>query len=304
MRCRSATVKQVRVITRKRRWLTWSCCGALVLTAALLTPFSRADVPAERAPTKSSAQERTQAAPVKAKAKASAAAAKKKPTKESVKAKKKEKAPQRKVASERPRAPKQQPALDVDTGPDQACHAQLRKAGASFLKVLAERAPNVHLPIRLTGPVAGVEIRGSGKKITHYLDCRLGLALVRWAPQLKAAGVTAIDHYSIYRPEAQVASTRKASGHALAMAIDAGRFHMRDGRIVTVLDQWIDKTKGIDPCQPRPQHGADERMMRDLVCNASRDGIFQTVVTPHHNPDHHNHVHLEVSATFAPTWIH
>ncbi|HTU61724.1 MAG TPA: extensin family protein, partial [Polyangiales bacterium] len=111
-------------------------------------------------------------------------------------------------------------------------------------------------------------------------------------------------HYSIYRSEAQVAATRKPSGHALAMAIDAGRFHMSDGRIVTVLEQWTDKTKGADPCAPRLQRSADERMMRELVCNASRDGIFQTVVTPHHNPDHHNHVHLEVSATFAPTWIH
>jgi hypothetical protein len=116
--------------------------------------------------------------------------------------------------------------------------------------------------------------------------------------------VTAIDHYSIYRPDAQVAATRKPSGHSLAMAIDAGRFHMRDGRMLTVLDHWTDKTKGADPCASRLAQGADERLLRELVCDASRRGIFQTIVTPHHNPEHDNHVHLEVSASFAPTWIH
>jgi hypothetical protein len=207
----------------------------------------------------------------------------------------------------KPRAPKppQEQGLDVATGPDEACHLQLRKAGVSFVKVSVERAPDVRLPIRLTDNVAGVEIRGTGKnKATSYLDCRLALALVHWAPQLKAAGVIRVDHYSIYRHDAEVGATHKLSGHATAMAIDAARFHLSDGRVLTVLDTWIDKTKGADPCAPRPQQSADEYLLRDLVCDAGRSGIFQTIVTPHHNPDHDNHVHLEVSSSFAPSWIH
>jgi hypothetical protein len=198
----------------------------------------------------------------------------------------------------RPKAPEAQ-ALDVAAGPDEACHLQLRKAGVSFVKVLGERAPDVRLPIRLTGSVAGVEIRGTGKnKATSYLDCRLALALVHWAPQLEAAGITRIDHYSIYRHEAEVGGTHKLSAHATA------RFHLRDGRVLSVLDNWTDKTKGADPCAVRLQQGADEILLRTLVCGAARSGIFQTIVTPHHNPDHDNHVHLEVSGSFAPTWIH
>lgn len=209
--------------------------------------------------------------------------------------------------SKKPRAPKgsEPRADDVYDGPDEPCHVQLRNAGVSFVKVKEQRAPAVRMPIRLTGAVAGVEIKGAGRnKATHYLDCRLGLALVRWAPQLKAAGVKGIDHYSIYRPDAAVSGTGKLSGHARALAIDAARFHMDDGRTLTVLENWADKTKGADPCAPRPQQGADERLLRDLVCEASKRGIFPTVVTPHHNPEHDNHVHLEVSEAFTPTWIH
>jgi hypothetical protein len=196
-------------------------------------------------------------------------------------------------------------ALDAAASPDEACHLQLRKAGVSFVKLAIDKVPGVGLPIRLTGSVVGVEIRGTGKnRVTHSLDCRLGLALVRWAPQLSAAGVVRLDHYSIYRPDAEVGTTQKTSGHARALAIDAARFHLRDGRVLTVLETWTDKTKGADPCRPRSQQSEDERLLRELVCDAARRGIFQTIVTPHHNPEHDNHVHLEISASFAPTWIH
>jgi hypothetical protein len=189
--------------------------------------------------------------------------------------------------------------------PDQACHAQLRKAGVSFAKLDPDKVPGVRLPVRLTGDIAGVEIQGTGKnRATSYLDCRLALALLRWAPRLKDAGVLRLDHYSIYRPDAEVGATGKPSGHAQALAIDAARFHLSDGRVLTVLDTWVDKTKGAEPCTPRPQHSEDERLLRELVCDAARAGIFQTIVTPHHNPEHDNHVHLEISNTFAPSWIH
>jgi hypothetical protein len=209
-------------------------------------------------------------------------------------------------AARKPRAaPIDESTLDAVATPDEGCHVQLRKAGVSFAKLDRDKVPDVRLPIRLTGSVAGIEIRGTGKnRATSYLDCRLALALVRWGPRLSAAGVVRLDHYSMYRPDAEVGTTGKTSGHAQALAIDAARFHLSDGRVLTVLETWTDKTKGADPCTPRPQHSADERLLRELVCDAARAGIFQTIVTPHHNPEHDNHVHLEVSSTFAPTWIH
>jgi hypothetical protein len=34
--------------------------------------------------------------------------------------------------------------------------------------------------------------------------------------------------------------------------------------------------------------------MRKLVCDAARAGLFQTVITPHYNDAHRDHVHLEI----------
>lgn len=277
----------MRVDPWKRPWLAWLVCGAFALAAgALLAHDTRAESPAAAKASKKRARPAPQPS-------ARAASRRHKPPLRAPRPKR------------RTRSAAEPSTSDVAEAPDEACHAQLRKAGVLFVKVLPERAPDVRLPIRLTGALAGVAIQGTGKnRVTHYLDCRLALALLRWAPQLVAAGITRIDHYSIYRREAEVGGTRKLSAHAVAMAIDAGRFHLRDGRVLTILESWRDKTKGADPCAARPLQSEDERLLRELVCDASRRGIFQTVVTPHHNPQHDNHVHLEVSGSFAPTWIH
>jgi hypothetical protein len=307
MRVEAAKMKGVPGVSRKSRW-AWSLCGALIVIGVLPGRNARAEAPADKAPVHTRGR-----GPAKSKQAKSSSTQAKARAKDAPKAVKKPNQPARRGTAHKPRVRKaaraskapEEPELDVATGPDQACHVQLRNAGVAFVKISAERAPGVELPIRLTGDLAGIEIRSTGKnKVTSYLDCRLALALVRWVPQLKAAGVTGIDHYSMYRPDAEVSGTRKPSGHALALAIDAGRFHLSDGRVLTVLDSWTDKTQGADPCTPRPLQSADERLLRELVCDASRRGIFQTVVTPHHNLAHSNHVHLEVSGSFAPTWIH
>jgi len=332
MRVDSAKLTNVRGASRGGRWAAWLLCGALVSGGVALVPRLRAEAPADKglAPTDIKLRPRpsetksrhTQRRPAKTPPKPGSRPAVEARGSAREKKKQERKRPARHGSVHSPRARQQQMArrarstpraakaaeaqeLDVATGLDEACHVQLRRAGVPFVKVLAERAPEVRLPIRLTGNVAEVEIRGTGKnKATYYLDCRLALALVRWAPQLQAAGVVRIDHYSIYRPDAEVGATRKLSAHAVALAIDAARFHLRDGRVLSVLDTWMDKTKGADPCAARPRQGADEQLLRELVCNAARHGIFQTIVTPHHNPEHDNHVHLEISSSFAPTWIH
>jgi hypothetical protein len=322
--CESAKVVSVQRVAWNNGWTAWCLCGVLNLVGGALLRPSRAEAPKARVDA-GTAKTRADAGAPKARAdggapKASAKAPANQPRAKAPvsKIRAKTRAPKTRTTpsvskpSAKVRTSKQSAAkrpalaedLDVASGPDEACHLQLRKAGVPFVKILTERAPDVQLPIRLTGAVAGVEIRGTGKKATHYMDCRLALALVRWAPLLGAAGVVRIDHYSIYRQDAQVGATRKPSGHAGALAIDAGRFHLSDGRLLTVLDTWTDKTKGGAACSPRPQQGADERLLRELVCDAARRGIFQTIVTPHHNPDHDNHVHLEVSGSLAPTWIH
>jgi hypothetical protein len=156
----------------------------------------------------------------------------------------------------------------------------------------------------LDGPIRGVRVHGAGhaEAPTNYLDCRLARALLAWAPQLRAHGVVGLEHYSMYRPEAVVGSSNKQSGHAAGRAIDVAEFRLSDGRTLSVLNDWTNRARGADPCQSWPDKQAG-KLMRQLVCDAAARGLFQIVVTPHHNDAHANHVHLEIDPQRPALWI-
>lgn len=177
-----------------------------------------------------------------------------------------------------------------------ACYADLRRAAVPFEIVAKDRANGVAWPIRLTGPVAGIQVHGGAKPNapSNYLDCRLAQALLEWAPELRRAGVVGLRHYSMFRQGARVAGTSKQSAHALGTAIDVARFELRDGGELSVLDDWTNRERGADPCLTRGSDTAAARLMRRLVCRASQQDLFQTVITPHYNDAHRNHVHLEI----------
>jgi hypothetical protein len=175
-----------------------------------------------------------------------------------------------------------------------ACFAQLEAAGVSFEPVPQDDAEGVAWPIKLSGPIQGVRIHGGKKNApTNYLDCRLAIALVEWAPMLERAGVVGLQHFSMYRHAARIGKTSKVSGHALGRAIDIGVFEMRDGRKLNVLKDWKNRARGAAPCDSASSNDA-EKIMRDLICEATDREVFQMVLTPHYNEAHKNHIHLEV----------
>lgn len=181
-----------------------------------------------------------------------------------------------------------------DPGAEAACYLELEAAGVRFERVPQERAPGVPLPIELAGPIDGVRVYGGAKDApTNYLDCRLAIALVAWAPQLQREGVVGLQHYSMYRRDARVGLSSKESGHALGRAIDVAYFDLRDGKRVGVLSDWKNRSRGVDPCSVASS-GPGEKLMRELVCSALSRDLFQTVLTPHYNGAHKNHLHLEV----------
>lgn len=176
-----------------------------------------------------------------------------------------------------------------------ACYAGLRKAGVAFQTVPKSKASGVDWPIKLEGPVGGIDIHGGNPKAkTNYLDCRLAQTLLAWVPELQRAGVVGLQHYSMFREGARVAGTGKVSAHAHGTAIDVAQFELRDGSEVSVLDDWTNRGRGENPCQNRATDSQAAHMMRKLVCEASEDNLFQTVITPHYNDAHRNHVHLEI----------
>ncbi len=173
------------------------------------------------------------------------------------------------------------------------CNRLLSGASVRFDPI--GKQPAIRSPIELHSPLLGVRFGpANGMAKNGFVDCRLAVALLAWAPILRDAGVTAVEHYSTFRPGAQVRTTGKVSGHAHAMAIDAARFHMRDGKVLAVLDDWDERERGGAPCPVRASEDREGRVLRSVVCRAVERDLFQVVITPHHDRDHQNHVHLEI----------
>ena len=186
----------------------------------------------------------------------------------------------------------------------EACYAELEAAHAAFERVAPGQALGVQMPARLLGPIGGITVLPrDGRQLHAILDCRLALALLSWAPTLRQAGVTSIDHYSIYRPGAHVHGSGHVSGHARGLAIDAARFHLQSGAVLDVLTDWEEREHGSAPCPRRPEEAWQSRLLRGVVCDAVQHNLFQIVITPHHDRAHGNHVHLELKPEVSWTYV-
>jgi len=175
------------------------------------------------------------------------------------------------------------------------CHGALKRAGVAFRVIARGQAEGVAWPIMITGPVGGVRIIGAkSPEWNNYLDCKLALTLLAWAPYLREQDVVSVEHYSLYRQDATVAGTRKPSGHASGLAFDLASVELRDGRKLSVLTDWTNRKRGSEPCTKDARDGDAGRRLRQLVCDAVERQLFQTVITPHYNDAHKNHVHLEI----------
>jgi hypothetical protein len=184
------------------------------------------------------------------------------------------------------------------------CLHALARAGVRFSTLRSSEAPGVAWPIRLDGPLRGVAFEPVDHSPVHAtLDCRLALALVAWASDLRSAGVRRVEHYSMYRPGALVAGTRIISGHAHGLAIDAARFTTQTGAVLDVVDDWEGRARGQSPCPMRRDESGASRLLRSVTCSAVDRRLFQVVLTPHYNHDHDNHVHLEVKPDVDSVYV-
>lgn len=172
-----------------------------------------------------------------------------------------------------------------------ACEAYLRGKGVAFSWLEEDVA--VQMPIRLRGPIRGIEYLYEGRNPLHeVMDCRLAAALYQWADMLE--GVSGIQHFSIYRPGARVSRSGKKSGHATGLAIDVGWVVREDGERWSVENDWTDRRRGVAPCEVDDEGDAPMDHMRRWVCAAAEAKLFQVILTPHHDRRHHNHLHLEL----------
>ncbi len=197
-------------------------------------------------------------------------------------------------------APPDQPALatEIATLSDRACFRALTRARVSFERV-RQPVPGVVTPVHVTGPFRGVTVRNHNAPAIHELmDCRLAVALARYAPLVRAFGVREIRHISLYRaPTPRQAARRPVqTRHPGGMAIDVGSFVMESGEVL-VVERDFHGRRRRPVCGPtaRVPEQPQARTLRTLACEAARRGHFHIILTPNFNVEHRNHFHLELA---------
>lgn len=181
------------------------------------------------------------------------------------------------------------------------CEAELTTRGIGFAR---ETVKGVLAPVRLTGPLHGVEFRTNLREdartttIWEIADCRLVLALDDFAKILAAHDIVEVRHYSMYRAAPKSwANDKIGSQHNGGLALDAARFIKKDGSALDVLADFKGRRrrKVCGKTAPAGKTPA-ARELREIVCAAVDQGLFNVVLTPNFNYAHRNHFHLEVTA--------
>jgi hypothetical protein len=171
------------------------------------------------------------------------------------------------------------------------CTARVRALGLPVEFTSHSAVDSAVIP---NGLIGGISLEFTGRRrLSRIMDCRLLLAIHAWAPRLRALGVRRIRHLSALRPGARVRTTGRASGHARALAFDPRFFDFDDGHTFDILEDWDDRQRGANMCEPKSESEASAEI-RAAVCAAIAGELFQVVVSPHHNDAHQNHLHLEV----------
>lgn len=187
---------------------------------------------------------------------------------------------------------------------DDACLRQIKQQQLPFEPA---SAAGVDAPMRLTGTLHGVRFVVPPASSPHgVLDCRLALALSDLALLLETFDVVEVKIDNFYRQNAvlpkgakqgkQAKRRSKPSQHARALAADITSFKLADGRVLTIPRDWHAPI-GSTSCGPEArldEPSADATLLRDLVCEVARKGLFHRVLTPSYNAAHQGHFHFDL----------
>ncbi len=162
-----------------------------------------------------------------------------------------------------------------------ACMDWLSRMG--ILHRPLDRLTGVATPVEVSGPIAGITYLSAGRT-TLVGDCRLMLALDWAGRSLAMVGVNAIRHSGAY--VYRTTSSGRLSLHASGLAIDV--------HAVRVGDVWYDVRRDYrggggpvcDSLQPFLNH---------VYCRLHQLNLFRELITPDHNAEHHDHLHLGIA---------
>jgi hypothetical protein len=184
---------------------------------------------------------------------------------------------------------------------DQEALAELARRRIDWV-VAEPPLPGVRTPIRLAGPLRGVDIHSSlppaerAGSPFEILDARLALSLDDFCALLARHDVVELVHYTMYRPPADApADGQKQIRHPAGLAIDVGALRKRDGSWLAVGPHWPSNI-GAKTCgDGAVEHWAREaRELASIVCETKDERLFHFALTPDFNADHADHVHLEI----------
>jgi len=187
----------------------------------------------------------------------------------------------------RERPPESRPSIATASARDTAiCYADLRRDGVDFRP----------LPDKDFGKGCGlsgaVQLLDIGVPVNNLTAVRCGeaRAFSSWvrnavapaAYQILGSELARVDSMGSYACRNIVGSAgngNRRSGHAIANAIDIGDFVLKDGRRISILNDW----QAPDP--------ATRRFLQTIHASACKR--FGTVLSPDYNAAHRNHLHLE-----------
>ena len=186
------------------------------------------------------------------------------------------------------------------------CLALLKKRKIPY--ALLGKTSGVELPLRLTGPLHGVDFHGGepaalrSTSPSEILDCRLALALDDFAGILEDHHIVEAVHWSIYRAP-PIGTEDAAADHTAGLAMDLGALFEDDGSRTGIAEEWRGEI-GAKTCgngaAPVPSTKRAWRL-RAVLCATAASHFFHVVLTPNFNAAHHDHFHLEIKrhSTFS-----
>ena len=166
------------------------------------------------------------------------------------------------------------------------CEADLTRMGVAFRRLPDHdygAGCNVYGAVQLIDigvPVTGITAMRCGEARAFASWTRGAVAPAAYQMLgSELARVEGMGSYACRNVIGSAANADRRSGHAIANAVDVGGVVLKDGRRVTILNDWN---------SPDPQVRGFLRTIHASACKR-----FGTVLSPDYNTAHRNHLHLE-----------
>jgi len=177
--------------------------------------------------------------------------------------------------------PSIQPIAAASIPAGESCIGKLDSLGIKYRRLDSKRG--VETPVSIIGPIGGIQFDG-GTGESMVCDCRLAVAFQRVAPILAELGVSSLRYSGAY--SYRMSRVGRLSLHAHGLAIDVHELVVRGQR----LSVSKDFARGLsDGCS------ADAPALNQVACRLKTTGLFQELLTPDYNADHHDHLHLAIA---------